>query len=144
MKMSRRLTALAAGLILTATTALMTAAPAEAHARRHLSQSSLAALLAKDGSGFDNNWNDYDILDNAVHAVLAADPKSPVAVLADGSVPLTAFLPTDRAFRRLASDLTGKNYTSEKAVFAAVASLGVPTVEKVLLYHVVPGKTIRY
>ena len=27
---------------------------------------SLAALLAKDGSGFDKNWSDYDILDNAV------------------------------------------------------------------------------
>ncbi|MFZ1114737.1 MAG: hypothetical protein WAN44_02790 [Propionibacteriaceae bacterium] len=46
---------------------------------------SLAALLAKDGSGFDKNWSDYDILDNAVGAVgavLAAKPKSPVAVLA--------------------------------------------------------------
>src|SRR6476469_858231 len=144
MKISRRITALAAGLALTASTVLLTAAPAEAHAKHQLGRRSLAALLAKDGSSFDRNWNDYDILDNAVHAVLAADPKSPVAVLADGSVPLTAFLPTDRAFRRLASDLTGKNYTIEKAVCAAVASLGIPTVEKVLLYHVVPGKTIRY
>ena len=31
---------------------------------------------------------------------------------------------------------------SEKAVFAAVAGLGIPTVEAVLLYHVVPGATI--
>ncbi len=140
----RRLTALAAGLVLTAGAALITAAPADAHSKHRLGQSSLAALLAKDGSGFDKNWNDYDILDNAVRAVLTADPKSPVAVLADGSVPLTAFLPTDRAFRRLASDLTGKSYSSESAVFADVASLGIPTIENVLLYHVVPGKTITY
>ena len=144
MKISRRITALAAGLALTASTVLLTATPAEAHAKHQLGQRSLAALLAKDGSSFDRNWNDYDILDKAVGAVLAADPGSPVAVLADGSVPLTAFLPTDRAFRRLASDLTGKSYSSESAVFTDVASLGIPTVEKVLLYHVVPGSTITY
>ena len=61
-------------------------------------------------------------------------------MLADGKVALTAFLPTDRAFRKLASDLTGKRYTSESAVFADVASLGIDTVEAVLLYHVVPGR----
>ena len=40
---------------------------------------SLATVLAKDGGGFDRNPWDYDILDNAVHAVLAAKPSSPVA-----------------------------------------------------------------
>jgi uncharacterized surface protein with fasciclin (FAS1) repeats len=101
-------------------------------------------VLAKDGGGFDRNWNDFDIVDNAVTAVLTAKPGSAVGVLADGTVPLTAFLPTDRAFRNLASDLTGKQYTSEAAVFADVASLGIDTVEAVLLYHVVPGATITY
>jgi len=68
-----------------------------------------------------------------------------VAVLADGSVPLTAFLPTDRAFRRLAHDLTGKSYGSEAKVFGALAgALDVGTIENVLLYHVVPGATISY
>jgi hypothetical protein len=105
---------------------------------------SLAAVLARDGSGFDRNWNDFDIVDNAVTAVLTAKPGSPVGVLADGKVALTAYLPTDRAFRHLASDLTGKHYTSESAVFADVASLGIDTVEAVLLYHVVPGATITY
>src|SRR4051794_7129585 len=77
--------------------------PASAHPKpSHLGTSSLATLLAKDGSGFDHNWNDFDIADNAVAAVLKAKPKSPVAVLADGKTPLTAFLPTDRAFRKLA------------------------------------------
>ena len=144
MKISRRITALGAGLVLAVSTVLLTAAPAEAHAKDQLGQRSVAALLAKDTSGFDHNWNDYDILTKAVGAVLAADPKSPVGVLADGSVPLTAFLPTDRAFRRLASDLTGKSYSSESAVFTDVASLGIPTIERVLLYHVVPGSTISY
>ena len=120
--------------------------PASARPKAHpLGTSSLATLLAKDGSGFDRNPNDFDIADNAVRAVLAAKPSSPVAVLADGTTPLTAFLPTDRAFRRLASELTGKRYRSEQAVFAALAAkLGIDTIESVLLYHVVPGATITF
>jgi uncharacterized surface protein with fasciclin (FAS1) repeats len=60
-------------------------------------------------------------------------------------VPLTAFLPNDRAFRRLAADLTGHWYRSESRVFNELASrLGVDTIESVLLYHVVPGATITY
>ena len=67
---------------------------------------------------------------------------SPVAVLADGNTRLTAFLPTDRAFRRLVRDLTGTAPATERAVFAAAATLGVDTIEQVLLYHVVPGQTL--
>lgn len=103
---------------------------------------SLAAVLTADGNRFDRNWYDYDIVTEAVLAVLAAKPNSPVGLLADGSVPLTAFLPSDRAFQTLVRDLTGSRLASEKAVFEAVAGLGIPTVETVLLYHVVPGATI--
>ena len=74
-------------------------------------------------------------------AVLAAKPNSPVAVLADGNVPLTAFLPTDRAFWRLAHSLTGKWYHSEKKVFTHARRRQI---ESVLLYHVVPSATITY
>ena len=103
---------------------------------------SLAAVLTADGNRFDRNWSDYDIVTEAVLAVLAAKPTSPVGLLADGTVPLTAFLPSDRAFQTLVRDLTGTRLASEKAVFEAVAGLGIPTVETVLLYHVVPGATI--
>lgn len=144
---AKRLVRVSSLLAIALTTMIATALPASAHtgAANAKGTSSLAALLAKDGSGFDRNWNDYDIVDNAVSAVLAAKPASPVAVLADGSVPLTAFLPTDRAFRRLAHDLTGKWYGSEAKVFGALAgALGVDTVENVLLFHVVPGAAIGY
>ncbi len=100
-------------------------------------------MLTADGNKFDRNWNDYDIVTEAVLAVLAAKPSSAVGVLADGKVALTAFLPTDRAFRNLVGDLTGKWYRSESKVFdALVAAVGVDTVEAVLLYHVVPGATV--
>jgi uncharacterized surface protein with fasciclin (FAS1) repeats len=107
---------------------------------------SLASVLTAKTPKFDKNSKDYDILTAAVLAVLAEDAKtdnnSTVKVLTDGTVALTAFLPNDQAFRKLAEDLTGKHIRSEKKVFAAVASLGLPTVEAVLLYHVVPGATI--
>lgn len=103
---------------------------------------SLAAVLTADGNRFDRNWYDYDIVTEAVLAVVAAKPTSPVGLLADGKVPLTAFLPNDRAFQTLVRDLTGSRLGSEKAVFEAVAGLGIATVETVLLYHVVPGATL--
>ena len=103
---------------------------------------SLAAVLTGGGVGFDKNWNDYDIVTAAVLAVLKAKPDSAVKVLTDGSVDLTAFIPNDRAFQRLVKDLIRKTLLREKDVFGAVAKLGIPTVEAVLLYHVVPGATI--
>ncbi|MGV8908221.1 MAG: fasciclin domain-containing protein [Propionicimonas sp.] len=122
----------------------LSAAPASAHPRSTgLGDRSLAAVLTADGNRFDHNWNDYDIVTEAVLAVLAAKPSSAVGVLTDGKVALTAFLPTDRAFRSLVKDLTGKWYHSEEKVFTKlVEAVGVDTVEAVLLYHVVPGATI--
>ncbi len=106
---------------------------------------SLATVLAADGHRFDHKWNDFDIVDAAVSAVLTHDPNSEVKVLADGSTPLTAFLPTDRAFRHLVTDLTGKQPRTERATFTKlVDAVGVGTVESVLLYHVVPGATVTY
>ncbi|WP_454042835.1 fasciclin domain-containing protein [Cellulosimicrobium sp. Marseille-Q8652] len=104
---------------------------------------SLAAVLAADGDTFDRNWSDFDIVDQAVAAVLAAKPDSPVAVLADGTVPLTAFLPNDRAFQLLAFDLTHRWQRTESGTLTAIAgAVGIDAVEQVLLYHVVPGATI--
>lgn len=102
---------------------------------------SLAAVLTAT-SGFDKNPNNFNIVTAAVLAVLKAKPDSPVKLLADGNVALTAFIPTDKAFGKLVSKLTGKASTSEQATFTAVAGLGIDKVEKILEYHVVPGKAI--
>ena len=117
---------------------------ASAHSGSPTGTQSLASVLAAD-EGFDNRAGDFDIVDAAVGAVLEAKPTSAVAVLADGTTPVTAFLPNDRAFRRLAHDLTGRWYRSESRIFTTLAgALGVDTIESVLLYHVVPGATIGY
>lgn len=133
----RRLTAVAAAIALAAGASLASAAPSTAATGNR----SLAKVLTSDGNRFDHT-NDFDIVTEAVLAVLKAKPSSPVSVLTKGNVRLTAFVPTDNAFRVLVYDLTGKWLTSERKVFNAVASLGIDTVETVLLYHVVPGATI--
>lgn len=108
---------------------------------------SLADVLLADGDEFDRNAYDFDILTQAVLAVLAEKPDSAVGVLLDGNVPLTAFIPNDRAFWTLVGDLTGQYYgfftVKEEKVFNAVASLGIDTIESVLLYHVVLGDPIN-
>ncbi|MBD8057644.1 fasciclin domain-containing protein [Cellulomonas sp. JH27-2] len=137
----RRLVSATAAAALTAGV-VVAVAPA-ASAAPPSGTTSLAAVLASDGDTFDHNWYDFDILDQAVGAVLKAKPNSPVAVLADGNVPLTAFIPNDRAFQLLALDLTHRWYLTESGVLnALVKAVGVDAIEQVLLYHVVPGATI--
>ena len=119
-------------------------APAAASATTQpLGERSLAEVLTSDGNTFDRNWYDYDIVTEAVLAVLEAKPDSDVGLLTKGSVPLTAFIPNDRAFQVLVKDLTGRWYWSESRVFSELAgAVGIDAIEQVLLYHVVPGATI--
>ncbi|MCI4066974.1 fasciclin domain-containing protein [Micromonospora sp. R77] len=140
MKISRLAARLAVGAMATAVATAAVAVPAQASGT---GTRSLAAVLTKDTGGFDRNSRDFDVLTAAVLAVLEAKPNSPVKVLTDGSVALTAFVPTDGAFRELVRDIThARTLPTEQAAFTAVAGLGIDTVENVLLYHVVPGATI--
>lgn len=101
----------------------------------------LADVLAADGNTFDTTWGDYDIVDRAVRKVLAEKPMSPVIALTMGEVPLTAFLPTDRAFRRLVNSVTGTKPASERATWRQVKAIAgdTDTLESILLYHVTLG-----
>lgn len=119
--------------------AVLATAPAASAAQGNRS---LAKVLTSDGNRFDKRSGDFDIATEAVLAVLDAKPGSPVAVLTKGKTRVTAFVPTDRAFKALVFDLTGTWYAKEKKAFNAAASLGIDTVETVLLYHVVAGKTL--
>lgn len=139
MRTTRTVSAVAAVATIVAG-AVLTTTPAQAKA----GTTPLTEVLAADGNKYDRNWDDFDIVEKAVRAVLKANPDSAVGVLADGDTALTAFVPTDRAFRKLVTSVTGDRPGGEKATFTAVASLGVDTVEDVLLYHVVPGATVTY
>jgi uncharacterized surface protein with fasciclin (FAS1) repeats len=144
MNIARLATRIAAGATATVLATVALGAPAQAHGKtKALGTKSLAAVLTADKSGFDRNSRDFDVLTAAVLAVLKAKPGSPVKVLTDGSVALTAFVPNDGAFRQLAKEVAKKkSLPTEKQAFSTVAGLGIDTVEAVLLYHVVPGATI--
>lgn len=136
---------LTTGIAIAATAALTVGAvaPAQAAPERKAGERSLAAVLAMDGAKLDKNWKDFDILEQGVLAVLEAKPNSKVKLLTQGGKRATAFLPTDAAFRALVKDLTGTAPTTEKATLAALTSVAdTKTLETVLLYHVVAGKTL--
>jgi len=111
---------------------------------------SVLDLLEADGTAFDSNWYDFDILEAAARVVVSAPDKgsSAVLALADPSASLTVLAPNDRAFQVLARSLTGKWYGTEAGVLGAIAGaitngLGADledTLEAVLLYHVIGGK----
>ncbi len=132
---------LAAGTAVAATTALglgLAAGPAMAKQ----GTAPLAGVLVDQDTG-DNNGKDYDILTEAVLAVIGAKPDSPVSVLTKGKTRLTAFAPQDRAFMGLVTALTGTKPASEQAAFQTIAAaFSIDAIEDILLYHVVPGKPI--
>ncbi|MGJ0223798.1 hypothetical protein ACQUZK_10385, partial [Streptococcus pyogenes] len=73
--------------------AALVAAPAASAADAPAGTTSLASVLLADGNRFDRSWYDFDIVTEAVLLVLQNKPASPVGLLTDGTVPLTAFLP---------------------------------------------------
>ena len=86
MNVFRRTTAT---LALALTTALVVPAAAQASGSGSgaAGTTSLASVLTADGNQFDRDWYDYDIVTEAVLAVLAAEPASPVGLLTEGSCP---------------------------------------------------------
>lgn len=132
--------AVASGLVVAPIAA---AAPAQAEA----GTTSLASILLADTESgqpsFDNNGKDFDILTAAVLAVLGANSKSPVGVLTDGTVALTAFIPNDAAFERTAGDLDVTARSEAKLTGKLVDAFGVEGIEQILLYHVYLGGKIN-
>jgi uncharacterized surface protein with fasciclin (FAS1) repeats len=117
---------------LAATLGAVAVAPATASAQ---AAPTLADILlsdsAQDGAdGFDHDWHDYDIVTQAVLLFPGL-----VAAASNPDAELTAFLPNDRAFRKLVKDISDAPARTEADVFAAVASLGTDTVLAVLQYH---------
>ena len=138
--MLRKTIAAAVGVATMAVTMGATAGSAAADGQHSRSDPpTLAEILLSDGNRFDFNPFDYDLVTEAV--LLFPDL---VAAASDPDAELTVFLPNDWAFRRLVADLTGRWPLRERAVFDAVAGLGIDTVSAVLRYHIVAGPPISY
>ena len=99
----------------------------------------IAEIVTGDGSGFDNDSSDFDMLLAAVEAA------SLTSALADANADLTAFAPTDQAFLDLATAL-GYQGSDEAGAFSylveALTLLGagdpIPLLASILQYHVAP------
>ena len=144
-----RLSAALVGLGLLASAGLATgpatAAPGNTNAgTTKAGTTSLAEVLGADGQKLDTNWQDFDIVEAAVYAVLDAKPASPVGLVADGSTRLTVFAPTDAAFRSFVRSIKGFAPKTEAKTLAQVVKIAgsIDTVETILLYHVIAGKTL--
>lgn len=141
--MKNRIAATAAAVVTATALSASAVAPAAAAPAAKPGTQSLATVLAADGTSFDKNWSDFDIVEKAVLTVLDAKPDSPVALLTQGDERATAFVPTDAAFRALVRGLKGFQPKNERKTFKQVAKLvDVDTLEAILLYHVVAGKTL--
>ena len=100
-------------------------------------------VLAADGTKFDKKWGDFDILDARRHGRARRRSRTaPSASWPSGRTKLTAFLPTDRAFRDLATTLTGETARRprRRRSTRSPTAAGIDVIETVLLYHVVPGQ----
>lgn len=120
--------------VLAAGALVLTAMPASATTSKSSSSGSkniVDVVLAVSGSdGFDNRSRDFDILRSAL---VATDLAGAVATTDD----ITVFAPNDRAFKRLAGQLGWDRSGGEQGAFDfLVATVGVPTIIDVLLYHV--------
>jgi len=146
MRLTRRITALAAGTALVAGT-MLAAAPAANALTPSETGSFLGALTASYNDPVDtpNDKNPYDF-DIVTKAVLVTGADATLASLPS----FTLFAPNDRAFEVLANKLglLGPNHrfgatVDEKAVtLALVGALGADKIRQVLLYHVLPGAKV--
>lgn len=142
MKFKRILSLFTTAALVSATVALSPAATAQEEGETPLGLNALTNVLNVAEYDFDTDLTDFDILTYLALDVMGAKPNSPVWALADGNVKMTAFIPTDRAFKKLVTALTGETLKRERKIYRAVRALGMDTVEKVLLYHVVLGDPI--
>jgi len=100
-------------------------------------------ILADADGKFDRRSWDYDIIGEIVKAILDSGIPTQLGASVDPNAELTVFLPNDRAFRRLAHDLTGEWVKKEADVIPAIlGAVGgdLALVNAVVEYHVVGGK----
>ena len=117
----------------------------EVTAPEYGTETSLADVLGADTSGPERrnaDGEDFDLVWAAAQRVLAADPGSPVSVLADPEAAVTVLLPDDDAFTDGLDRLLPGRVSNEWIAATRMRQLDVATLEAVLLDHVVVGATV--
>jgi uncharacterized surface protein with fasciclin (FAS1) repeats len=99
----------------------------------------VSTVLKVDEFAFDGDLSDFDIFTFLALDVMGKRPKTRLWRLSDGYFPMTAFVPTDRAFKKLVKSMTGVRYTRERRIYEVARTLGTDKLNQVLLYHLVFG-----
>lgn len=95
----------------------------------------------------DKPRGNYNVIGQTVLALAGSGDLSEADVEALGSADLTAFLPTDTAFRRLVAEIQGKRWWQVReadVIPALVGALGLPTIAEVVKYHIYAGGKVDY
>jgi uncharacterized surface protein with fasciclin (FAS1) repeats len=120
------------------------ALPAFAGSGQKSGKTTLGEQILADADGkYDRRSWDYDVIGEVVKAILDSGIPTQLGASVDPNAELTVFLPNDRAFRRLAHDLTGEWVKKEADIIPAIlGAVGgdLALVNAVVEYHVVPGK----
>lgn len=89
----------------------------------------------------------YEIIGQTVLALAGSGDLTEADLAALGSAEITAFLPTDVAFRRLVADIQDKRWwqvRESEVIPALVDALGLPTIAEVVKYHIFAGGQVDY
>lgn len=90
------------------------------------------------------NDGEFDVLEAAVLAVEGAGVL-PAATLLSSEGAFTVFAPTDKAFEKLAEELSGLDFDSDDEVIGwLVDNLPIETIAAVLAYHVVDPVAVDF
>jgi hypothetical protein len=95
----------------------------------------------------DKRGGNFNIIGNVVLALAGSGDLTEADVAALGSAEITAFLPTDYAFRRLAADLQGKRWWQVKegdVIPFLTGALPLATIAEVVKYHIYAVGKVDY
>lgn len=139
MKLKRILTLFTTTALISATFAVSPTSNALTDPETGKGINAISTVIGVQDFAFDSDLSNFDIFTFLTLDVLGKRPNSRLWRMADGTVPMTAFIPTDRAFKKLVKALTGVNYSSERKIYNVARTLGTDKLNQILLYHFVFG-----
>lgn len=95
----------------------------------------------------DKRKGDFNIIGQVVLALAGGGVLTSADLETLSTAELTAFLPTDRAFRRLAADVSGSKWWKVKeseVIPILTGALDLGTIGTVVKYHIYPGGKVDY
>jgi len=90
----------------------------------------------------DRRWNNFSVATRLLGDLRKAGGQSYTAVAFNPAAHATFFVPTDAALRTLLTQVTGRDYATEKAVLAEYEAMVASDVDAMLGYGIVRARTM--